>query len=442
MPDSNTFWITFSAIAVTLAGFTLAGYSIYTTRAEMAVVDQVCRRYAFQEESSSRSLAFMFLALFMFLVPLLLSLSFLIRFEVNQSPSAKAIIYTTIVFSILFFLWISINVIRLIKYLYQILRYTIRTKCFELKIEKEKKKKDYFKKSRTDTKRQGRFEKWKIQVLARDWFDQNLVLEFDDLRKLGKELPGIIIGTPSCLLILVLAALFILGTLILLVVKLCHSWGSLLDEDSWVNAVATHAPSYMVEQGTQIIVLVSMIIGILLIYLHFHIFQPRRLLFKADQASLNRAIDDIENKCDSINSTGEWLRGRISAIDKALNSDLSSGHEWLKVRINFIDVALTSNSSSSKSPRQEHGLALAKLAQGSIKEGWWNRIMEDVKRKEYHIKWLCFLREEPLVSYKEILGVMNGIELYIEGLNRADNQLKEIFDRMQTFAHILSDDVR
>lgn len=439
--DSNPFWPAFSAIAATLAGFTLAGYSIYTTRAEMAVVDQVCRRYAFREKSSSRSLAFMFLAIFMFLVPLFLSLSFLIRFEVTQSSSAKVIIYTVIILSILFFLWISINVIKLIKYLYLILRYTIRTKCFELKIKKEEKKQDYYKKSNTGTERQGWFEKWKIHMLARDWFN-NLRLESDDLRELRKELPGIIIGTPSCLLILVLAALFIFGNLSFLIVKLCHSCAGLLAEDSWVNAIVTHAPSYMAEQGAQMIVIVSMVAGILLTYLHFHIFQPLRLLFEADQASLKRAIEDIENKCDSIKSTRDWLSGRISSIEEALNSDPSSSHEWLKVRINFIDLALTSDSSSSKSPRQEHGLAVANRAQSSMSESWSNRIMEDVKKKEYHIKWLCFLSKEPLVSYKEILGVMNGIELYIEGLNRADNQLKEIFDRMQIFAHILSDDVK
>lgn len=68
----NEYWIALVSTAATLAGFTLASYSIFATRIEAAATDATCRRYGFKECTSEYSLAFMQFALNMFVVPLVI----------------------------------------------------------------------------------------------------------------------------------------------------------------------------------------------------------------------------------------------------------------------------------------------------------------------------------------------------------------------------------
>ena len=82
----QNFWIVLVSTAATLAGFTLASYSIFASRIESAAADTTCRRYAFKECTSEYSLAFMQFALTMFVMPLLIGVMTLFPFKtLNKS---------------------------------------------------------------------------------------------------------------------------------------------------------------------------------------------------------------------------------------------------------------------------------------------------------------------------------------------------------------------
>lgn len=74
MMGNATFWTTFAQTAATLAGFTLAGFSIYLASTDRANSDDLCHQYGLHDDSSSASWAFIYLTLMLFCVPLLLSL--------------------------------------------------------------------------------------------------------------------------------------------------------------------------------------------------------------------------------------------------------------------------------------------------------------------------------------------------------------------------------
>lgn len=106
----QNFWPIFMAVAATLAGFTLVGFSIFISRAERASTDKVCRRYCFREISSNDSWAFVFFTLFMFLAPILLGLLTLIPIDTANGFFSNAfavlLVGVAIIFCILFIIYI------------------------------------------------------------------------------------------------------------------------------------------------------------------------------------------------------------------------------------------------------------------------------------------------------------------------------------------------
>lgn len=75
--ETHEFWTTLAQTAATLAGFTLAGFSIYLASTEKARSDGICHRYGFHDYSLSASWYYVFLIQMLFCVPLLLSLIYL-----------------------------------------------------------------------------------------------------------------------------------------------------------------------------------------------------------------------------------------------------------------------------------------------------------------------------------------------------------------------------
>lgn len=105
--ETDVFWSAFSQAAATLAGFTLAGFSIYLTSAERAESDDICRHYGLRERSSLASWASIFLILLLFCIPLVLSLIRLMGPILVPAPAISA--YFTISLTLLLiFVFISI----------------------------------------------------------------------------------------------------------------------------------------------------------------------------------------------------------------------------------------------------------------------------------------------------------------------------------------------
>lgn len=84
--ESHEFWTTFAQTAATLAGFTLAGFSITAASADRVESDEICRRYGLREKSAFASWAFVFLVLMLFCLPLFLSLESLLLADSSPKP--------------------------------------------------------------------------------------------------------------------------------------------------------------------------------------------------------------------------------------------------------------------------------------------------------------------------------------------------------------------
>lgn len=347
MPDFTNFWLSFAAIASTLSGFTLASYSIYTNRAEVVAADPMCRNYALKEAASRESLKFIFLTLAMFLVPLLVSFGFLITG--NALYLVLELAYISILVLLPSGFWA----------LYSTVRYQFRVTLCEDRLR-------HFGQPRSR------------------------------MRSLRKAVPLILLlSVPP------LVALWGLSLLVVHISSEVSLWG--------ISRFLL--PSYGVEERAMLASLLSVAGGILLVYVHFVVFDPRYLLFRVDDGarmSLARMVRDLRSKCEALERSRGMLRNMIVKMSR------DSG---LRKRI-MEEFQLSAVEAQRYLHEAEH------FTQGQHRDRGGNDI-HLLENKEYHAERLEFWREGDFLSYDQWVRIISDVELYTQGLANFEIGIQE-----------------
>jgi hypothetical protein len=391
-------WLAMAGIATTLAGFTLATYSIYVTRSEMASSNSFCRNYSFVEDNFLYSLQFMFLILMLFTLTALLSLYFVVLGNVKQGaaiPSIGQSIWFILVLFMSILGWAVWSCVKLWKYIWRIKSSTIKTRGFSIEREEsilESIKEESILESSEIERFEARIEQDKNKLSKTKIYYSVLAVFY------------IIIVIASVI------ALFLGMTVFFLLLN---------SESIWINRVKVIISSYIYIQDWAIYLSIfSFIIGTLSMYIQYYLFQPRRLLFKVDfstSLNLKKGISDIDGKCDSAEKKRKWLECRIEN------------------RIAILDEKKHSN--GKRQDELNNAKELLTEARKSIIQTYTDprtgRKMDIIKRREYHKKWFEFFIDNPFQTYEEIITVMNFQNLYLEGLNRYDARLKELPEQIE-----------
>lgn len=350
----DNFWPTLTAAAATLTGFTLAGYSIYITRAEMAASDPICRQYNFKECASGYSLSFMLFALILFINPLILGL-------LELSPSFKArpaLAYFLIVFCVVFIAVVITLIIIQVRYLYLVTKYNSKLLLRKREVNKSK-------------------------------------AQWPEIIKLG--LIGFFL---FCLLVVTVISLFVIRQNML---EVMFKLDVPRDWVGWLGYFNDYFPkaSWAV---------VSLLAGLILICSYLYIFQPERFLFKR--------LDTTDTKeHDPLKRIEERLRKLESATDLLINT-----HKSVEMLITNVKPTL-----------QGVGSEIID-SMNSYLDRFNEEILGDKPKK--HLADLNIISED-FVTYDGIIWVMNGINMYAEGLIRFESGLKEIPQQLQLLKVLL-----
>ena len=361
----ENFWLCFAAIASTLSGFTLASYSIHITRAEVVASDPICRHYALRESASRHSLAFIFFILGMFLIPLLASLGFLVPAGVRST------LFVLIVLLIIFTLFWGIWSIK------STVQYLVRVARFQEKMQKLE-----------DRTKEGLSSKAQGRILS------SLLL-----------LPLLILIALMALVLLWLVgsvardAVHLRGSMTAQVVSLLPAW------------LVSSVPSAEILGELSIWAsLLSVALGIVLIYFYFLLFTPLTLLFEVGSGArkvLAMTMHDIQDK-----------RKAVAKLQRMLESILRNRDERWMMRLKV-------ERGMREAEIQQLFLNEEKFAKGRHWDPEKKRSMSLVARGSYHRKRLRFCLDEDFVCYDQIIAMMSDVERYLQGLVQFEDGLKE-----------------
>lgn len=346
------FWIVFMTAAATLAGFTLASYSIFITRIEIAAADEICRRYLFKECTSQYSLSFILFALTMFVVPLGLGLSTLFP---NQSIEPFWRIPIRIMAGLVLFVFIFVVAMingKQISYGVTFLRYRSKLK-----------------------------EQSPARAQRRSYDLLHLIMAF---------------------------AMLVLSWMVL-ALNLLHLVLILERAGAWeVNRLFWGRLASMVP--AELSATASLFVGLALVGWHFYLFEPTRLVFRVDEdtrSMISAAEREIEKSWELLDPLRNWLRTRIANAEKALEKNgASTGAEARGAKI-LLERAKVYLEGKSPGLKGEEGDTLE-------------------SRKGHHLKWIEFCASREVMTFGDIVWIMNGIDLYLKALINFEQRLKEM----------------
>jgi hypothetical protein len=256
---TDNFWLGFITAVAALAGFTLASYSIFVSRIEIAAADTICRRYLFKEYTSQYSLAHILFALTMFVVPLALGLSAVLPFQLVDESWRVAVRMGEAVF-VLFIGFINW---KQVEYGWLFIRYNMKLK--------EKRK------------------------------------EFGENRASGRSHASVHFVLECTMLLVSWAILF---------VNLWHLNGRLMRAGVWnlnSDLLLGLANAISAELGA----VLSLLVALALVSWHFYLFDPARLVFKVDPDTKRMLLEtqrNIESSLMRLGPLRDWLRWRIITV--------------------------------------------------------------------------------------------------------------------------------
>lgn len=264
MVVSDNFWLGFITAASALAGFTLASYSIFVSRIEIAAADTICRRYLFKECTSQYSLAYILFALTMFIVPLALSLNYLFEAH-NIDESWRTVASAGETLFVVFLLLINWKQL------------------------------DYG---------------WKLIRYNRELKKQNEVV--DENRPVRRSFD---------LLHFVLAVIMILLSWVVLLANLGHLNARVTSAGVWILNFGL--VDWLVKTvPAELSAAISLFVGLALVSWHFYLFDPARLVFESNYDTIGKLretsgnIDDALKRLEPVQS---WLRVRVANAEESLN---------------------------------------------------------------------------------------------------------------------------
>lgn len=165
----------------------------------------------------------------------------------------------------------------------------------------------------------------------------------------------------------------------------------------------------ILEKEFQFTVIFSLVIGIFIMYSEYYLFQPKNILFNVEQSTrqnLKNVINDINDKCEGFKHISAWLKLIVAeARNKVSNSNEES--PLLKKTITLLSRANTGVNGYHIDPFTDEKHKLIKI-------------------KDKHITLLEQFIKRGYATYDEIVSEMNGIELYLESLNKFEVRLKEL----------------
>jgi len=357
------FWSALSCVAATLAGFTLASYGIYTTRIEMAAADEICRRYAFKEYTSRFSWSFIIIAIVLLLLPLAEGLLKLVPVHVDVLhevvPLAQGLI-AACAFSLLGFIgWMIVLQVR---YLGGLLLYDKRVK--------------------QALRAAGRTDR-----LPSRW------------KRVGTRLKLVFLA------LLLFLALPVLAANLALVVLILDPRGI------WLPGLKPFAAIMPVELAA----CASLVLGVLLVCLHFVVFQPPLFLFRIDDGTkrmLRETRGQIEPKCQSLRLVRDWLKYRIRRAHKMFAIDPASASAEALQAKELLERALS-------------------YVEGRDVDPETGRSYDLLERMPYHIGQLEFLEGLQSANHEGLIASLTSVDLYLAGLKRFEGWLKEIPDLLE-----------
>jgi hypothetical protein len=380
MQESTNFLLAFTGVASTLAGFTLASYSIYTNKASTIATDPLCRRYGLKEFDASHSLNFIFLTLTLFLVPLLTSLTLLVVQGVASLPPVLYILWATALLCAI--LWSLIAKRGALTYVSQV---------------------DSFERLRVDFESRKRTSRVKqVNINEPGVKSKRKALE----RKAAKFFAEIMVP------------LVLIGDVVMALVSL------------WPFAPSGSLVSYLIVAAREINLTVlmfadilSLACGVLMLYSYFRLFDTRKLLFEIDDGTrkiLRMASDRIVSKCNSLVELQKSFRLILDDPDRRWVNRLAKERHLPEQSIKaLIDGAVD-------------------FARGSH----WDLETEKggvplIDAKPYHLDWINNLLKWEAIPHDQFVLIMTGIEIYTEGLNRFEADMKERLAEYQSLARFV-----
>ena len=268
LDPNSIFWQMVAQVSSSLAGFTLASFSIYVSRVQMVASDDICRRYSLKECTSHYSWYFMILTLINFSVPLFLSLVILIPELGYPLSSVEPYIR-----SVLTFFLMGILVIIIMSFTRQI---------------------DYVGKLWGSLQNQKHLKAEEINNAKNFWESRkwNWHSKIDSFRFWLK---------------FFFYFFFVCCSIFILIIILLYIFG-LLDKAN--PLLLTSISIFILPFSPETITALSLFFGLILLFWHIQIFNPENILFEIDEAArmtLIRVVGDINQKCQKFDAWQQLL---------------------------------------------------------------------------------------------------------------------------------------
>lgn len=371
--EKISFWSAIAQTMATLAGFTIAGFSIYMATTERAEADDICRRYGFKDDSSRASWAFIFVVLILFGVPLLLSLLKLWGvYDLNPFLFLLYRLVSLVLASLLIIISLALTRLQL----------------------------DYYRRLAQASAREQEF------AIERDEPQRHFR---NPIRNLAPR-DMAVFKTRIVFVGLALAFTVIVWN-VLNVVK--AAW-----EKNHIPASRLQFLDF-VSPGS--LAIVSMVLGLGCIYFHFHMYRPERLLFVVNdphQQDMKRFRQGLINTTRQIADMQNLLRPIVTAPDERL--------------LNGLIAEERSQPHTIEKRRKD----LAERVEGwswNAKTGREERLLD---RLDYHLRTLDFCLAQPVMRYGAIRMYFKELELFDSGLTKFSLDLVGIKAQLQELSRV------
>lgn len=390
-----TFWTTFAQTAATLAGFTLAGFSIYLASTDRANSDDLCHQYGLHDDSSSASWAFIYLTLMLFCVPLLLSLIY-VWGDPTPNPSHP---YTY--FAILASLFLGFLVISIYLGTVQASYFSRLSHTYVVEAEFNQRRSE---RARSTETANTEHDQQQPEAEFNQQHSGKTQLATEDSRFDPQTVHKLKVFVFVFCIILTLAVLVLNATNVLLATwKISHL------------PLITDEPT-LFSPGT--LAMISVGLGLLWIYCHFLLFHPSRLLFVIN--------DPVQGDLSRLRQRIYDAHGQIKNLQKILLPVVTTPDEQL------LEVIMR----EERSDRPSINMRLSDLTQRL--EGWsWDPYAKKheprTNRLNYHIEAIDFCLAHHNLRYGAVKQLLREVELYDLGLA---NHLRDLVDAWEQFREL------
>jgi hypothetical protein len=381
---NEQFWTTLAQTAATLAGFSLAGFSISAASADRVESDEICRRYGLREKSAFASWAFVFLVLMLFFFPLLLSLERLL--PIASLPELSGQYWWIVSLGLFLFILIAVALVIVeLQHIKRLIRFNIAEKEFNAIRGATKPSQTRWAKltSRIGLSRVGLWPRllaigliYLIPLTTLLWIGIYIVKPFGE-------------GVPEHVLTIMYTSFSTLPSMthVLLAYQL-------------INIVLSLSPTF--------VCVLSLVLGLVGIFVHFHLFRPEQLLFSsADPAELDLwrfqlRLEDIVRQIESMQAilVPVVKKPDERVIDAIVREDQCDRNTVLR-RFRELEGILEGR---YYDPRTNE----TKMRQESL---------------EYHKKTIEFCMSQPYLRYGSIRGLFKELEMFDLGLRKLSADL-------------------